>query len=394
MDRSLRLQTAAFAFIRTVVNTMHRMVYPFLPFFSRGLGVDLAALSLALTSRQVVGIFGPFLAILLESRGRKIGMLAGLSLFTAGVVSVVLWPSYPVFILALILTTLGKYMFDPHMQGYLGDKVPYERRGLVLAITELGWSLAFIAGVPLMGFLIARGGWMSPFGLLTILGLVSILLIGKLIPSNHDDRVNWAQIWSNCLQVFRHPPALTALSIGLAISAANEVINLVFGVWLEDTFGLQIMALGGAAAAIGLAELGGESLMGGITDRLGKERSVGWGLAANCLAAAIFPLLGRSLPGAVIALFLFYITFEFTLVAIIPLMTEIMPAARVTLMAFNVAGLSLGRALGALAASPLYRFGIGGSAVAAIVFNLVALLGLRQLWIRTRKDGPEKPASA
>lgn len=44
MDRGLRFQTVAFALIRTVVNTMHRMVYPFLPVFSRGLGVDLTGL--------------------------------------------------------------------------------------------------------------------------------------------------------------------------------------------------------------------------------------------------------------------------------------------------------------------------------------------------------------
>jgi len=382
MTRPLRLQILAFAFIRTVVNTMHRMVYPFLPVFSRGFGVDLTALSLALTSRQFVGFFGPFLSILLEKRGRKTGMITGLGIFTIGVTLVVFWPSYPVFILTLSLTTLGKYMFDPHMQGFLGDRVPYKRRGLALAVTELGWSFAFIIGIPVMGFLIARGGWLSPFGTLSILGLLSIVLIGKIIPSNSDDKINWLQMRNNFIQVLRYPPAIIALSIGLMVSAANEVINLVFGVWLEDSFGLQIMALSGAAAAIGIAELGGESLVGGITDRLGKERSIGWGLFANCLAAAIFPFLGRSLSGAVIALFLFYITFEFTLVAIIPMMTEIMPSARVTLMAFNVAGLSLGRALGALAASPLYQFGIGGSAIAAIIFNLVALYGLIRLWKR------------
>jgi len=391
MNRSLRIQTSAFAFIRTVINTMHRMVYPFLPIFSRGLGVDLPALSLALTGRQVAGIFGPFAAILIESRGRKTGLLTGLGLFTCGVFLVVIWPSYPVFIISLALTTLGKYMFDPNMQGYLSDRVPYNRRGLTLAITELGWSLSFIIGVPCMGFLIARGGWMSPFGLLSLLGVVSILIIGKIIPPTKDDRINRRQIWDNCRLVLKYPPAITALSIGMAISAANEVINLVFGVWLEDNFGLQILALGGAAAAIGLAEFGGETLMGVITDRFGKTRSISWGLGANCVAAAIFPVLGRSLSGSVVALFLFYLTFEFTLVASIPLMTEIMPAARVTLMAFNVASLSLGRAIGALVASPLYDFGIGGSALAAIGFNLFALLCLHRLRIGV-KNGDLKIA--
>ena len=262
MKRPLRQQIIAFALIKTVLNTMFRMVYPFLPVFSRGLGVDISSLSLALTSRQVVGIFGPFLAILYENRGRKLGMLISLGLFTIGLVLVVIWPVYPIFILSLFLTTLGKYIFDPIMQGYLGDQVPYERRGLAMAVTELGWSLAFIIGIPTAGFLISRGGWMSPFSVLSIMGATSILIIGKIIPAGSDSGITWSNVWVNISQVLHHPPAIAALSIGVAISAANEVINLVFGVWLEDSFGLQIMALGGAAAAIGIAELGGEIFTG------------------------------------------------------------------------------------------------------------------------------------
>jgi len=379
MNRSLRFQIVAFAAIRISVNTMHRMVYPFLAVFSRGLGVDLSVLSLALTGRQIAGIFGPFISISLDHRGRKTGLLIGLGLFTIGVSLIVFWPSFPAFIVTLILTTLGKYMFDPFMQGYLGDRVPYERRGLAFAVTELGWSLSFILGIPLVGFLISRSGWMSPFGVLTVLGLASFILIFRMIPSEPRDVHEKPRILEKTREVLSYSPALLGLGVGVAISAANEVINLVFGVWLEDSFGLQILALSGAAAAIGFAELGGESLMGGLTDRLGKERSVGIGLVGNCLAAVAFPFFSRSLTGAVIGLFFFYLTFEFTLVSIIPMMTEVMPSERVTLMSFNIAGLSLGRAIGALAAAPLYNWGIGGSAVAALLFNILGLLALRKL---------------
>lgn len=137
---------------------MHRMVYPFLAVFSRGLGIDLATLSLALTIRSLIGTVGPFIATIGDSRGRKLTMMLGLGLFTAGASVVVFWPTFLAFAVALILTTLGKFVFDPPMQAYLGDRVPYERRGRVLAVTELGWSLAFIGGIPLMGFLISRWG--------------------------------------------------------------------------------------------------------------------------------------------------------------------------------------------------------------------------------------------
>lgn len=357
------------------------MVYPFLPVFGRSLGVDLAALSLALSVRSLTGAIGPVLATVADSRGRKAGMVFGLSLFTGGLLLVVLWPIYPVFLLALIMTTMGKHVFDPSMQAYVGDKVAYERRGRALAVTELSWSLAFILGIPLVGFIISRRGWLAPFPLLALLGLLSIGLILHLIPRDAPLSSERRRFLANFRNVLTYTPALAGLSIGILLNASNEVINLVFGVWMEDAFGLHIAAIGAASAVIGLSELGGESLVGGLTDRLGKPRAIGLGIALNSLAAMALPLIGRDVTGALAGLFLFYITFEFTLVSSIPLMTELLPSARATLMALNVAGLSLGRALGASLASPLYLFapGLIGSAGAAVFFNLCGLIALSWL---------------
>jgi predicted MFS family arabinose efflux permease len=98
-----------------------------------------------------------------------------------------------------------------------------------------------------------------------------------------------------------------------------------------------------------------------------------------CLAALALYFLGRTEAGALVGLFFFYITFEFTLVSIIPMMTELLPAARATLMAFNVAALSLGRALGDLIAPRLYIWGFWSVVLGAVVFNLLALAALRKV---------------
>jgi len=382
--KRLRFHILAFASTRIVLNTMHRMVYPFLAVFGRGLGVELPLLSLAMTARSAAGTLGPFLAAVADSRGRKTGMLLGLLLFTLGMGVVIIWPVYPAFLAALILAVVGKYLFDPSMQAYVGDRVPYQRRGLVLALTEVGWSLSFMLGIPLMGFLIARYGWQGPFPLLAVFGVLALALLAWMLPKDPLPRQDRPGMWRNLGTVLASPAALAALALVALSSAANESVNLIFGVWMEDSFGLKIAALGAASAVIGLSELGGEGLTAALADRLGKPRAVGLGLAANSLAALALPILGRSLPGAVVGLFLFYITFEFTLVSSIPMMTEILPQARATFMAANVAGHSLGRSLGALLAAPAYSWGILGSCLGAIGFNLLALLALGYL---TRKIG-------
>ena len=389
MRTSLRWQVTFFTLVRAIFNTLHRMVYPFLAIFARGLGVDLTTISYALTARGVVGTFGPFAAAVADQRGRRFGMLAGAGLFMFGAAVVVFWPGFPGFTISLILATLGKYIFDPGMQAYIGDRVPYERRGRTIAVTEFGWSLAFVIGVPLMGLLIAGHGWMAPFPLLALLGVCIVAGLFWMLPKD-EPPANAARSRDNFRLVLPSLPALAGLAVGILASAANEQVNLIFGVWLQDSFGLKIAALGAASAVIGISEMSAEGLVAAFVDRLGKLRSIALGLAVNSLAALALPWLGRTEWGALIGLFFFYISFEFTIVSSIPMMTELLPSARATLMACNVAALSFGRAIGDFLAPRLYGLGFLTVALGAVGLNLLALLAVSRLAKERRKISPDR----
>src|SRR5512145_987225 len=90
---SVPFQLLIFVFIRVIFNTMHRMVYPFLAVFARGLGVDPATFSFAITTRFLLGAFSPAFAPIADQRGRKFGMLAGTLSFTIGMGLVAIFPS-------------------------------------------------------------------------------------------------------------------------------------------------------------------------------------------------------------------------------------------------------------------------------------------------------------
>jgi predicted MFS family arabinose efflux permease len=375
----IRFQLLIVMLLRTILNTMHRMVYPFLAVFARGLGVEFTTLSYVVTLRSFVGMFAPLLGSIADHRGRKFGMLSGILLFTAAMGLVAFRPSLVTFTLAVLIAILGKYLFDPSMQAYFGDRIPYERRGTALALIEVSWSLAFIAGIPLVGVLISRFGWNAPFPILAGLGLVMFVAILWMAPRDEPSKPENGSL-KNIRAVLGHVPALAGISIALWASAANELVNLIFGVWLEDSFGLKIAALAGASAVIGFSELSGEGLVALSTDRLGKPRALMLGLIGNILAALLLPIVGRSEAGALVGLFLFYITFEYVMISHIPLMTEIMPGARATLLSFNVTGHSTGRMIGALLATFMYRqFGFLPVALMAVIFNLFALLALAEL---------------
>lgn len=389
---NLAVQIPAFTLIRAIINTPHRMIYPFLPVFARGLGVDLASMSLALTARSLVGTLNPVISSVADRRGRRFGMLLGIGLFMAGGALVVFLPTFPALAAAMILMALGKGVFDPAMQAHLSDRIPYERRGQALAVTEMAWSLAFITGVPLMGFLIARGGWKAPFPLLVLLGAVIMIWVALMLPKDARPAGGGPGMGANFRTVLTFGPALAGLGMVLSISAANEMVNLVFGVWLERSFGLKIAALGAAAAVIGISELCGEGLVAGFVDRLGKPRAVALGLGASSLAALLLPLAGRTEAGAVAGLFLFYLSFEFAVVSAIPMMTEVMPGARATVMAFSVAFMTFGRAMGAPLGTYLFTFGFPVVTAGAVIFNLLAYMALRRMQAGLGRREARRPA--
>lgn len=376
----LRFQLIVFMLIRTVFNTMHRMVYPFLSVFARGLGVELTTFSFIITARSLVGAFSPVFAPIADQRGRKFAMLVGAGLFAAGMGLVALHPNLITLSAAMLLALLGKYLFDPAMQAYFGDRIPYAQRGTALAITEIAWSLSFIAGVPLMGWLINRYGWTAPFPLLAGTGILMIAVVGMMIPHEDAHHTPTTDSRGNFRAVLTNIPALAGISIALWASASNELVNLIFGVWLEDSFGLKIAALAGASAVIGLSELSGEGLVALTTDRLGKPLALLLGVLGNAVCALILPIIGTTQIGALIGLFFYYITFEYIMVSHVPMMSELVPEARATLLSFSLTGHSLGRAIGALLSTFIYQtFGFIPIVIVSVFFNILALLALGEL---------------
>ena len=374
-NKTFNLQIAVFLIIRTAINTSIRMVGPFLLVFARGLQADMTAMATAVSASMAASAIGPFLAEIADRRGRKTGMLLGLSIYTIGVGLVLVWPAYTAFLLALLLASLGNNIFLPAVQAYVGDRVPYEKRGITLSLLEVSWAGAFIVGVPLVGFLIPRAGWQSPFLSLFILGLLSIVGVAVLVPKLSAPEVNEGAIdRSRFNLILRTPAALFGLAMGFLVIAGNSMISVIFGAWLEQSYGLEIAAIGAAATVIGFAELAGEGVVAMIADRFGKRKTIAAGFIVNILSASLPFLMGSTVTGALIWLFIFNFSFEVTLVASIPLMTEVLPPARATLMAVFLAASSLGMAAGMFMGPRLYM--AGGFMVNVIAAMLMNALGL------------------
>jgi predicted MFS family arabinose efflux permease len=350
------------------------MVYPFLPTIARGLGVEIESVTLAITARSSLGLAGPIFGLTADRLGRKTAMLLGLGIYALGLLLVALFPTFTTLTLGLLLGAAGKLVFDPAMQAYLGDHVQYDRRGIAIATTEFGWSGASLLGLPLVGWIIARAGWVAPFPLLIILTVIFGSVIWRTLPRDRIAQGDKPTLLHALRRIASHPTALASLGVSMMISASNETLNIIYGVWLEEAFALRVVAIGTATALIGFAELSGEGIVATLTDRFGKNRSVRIGILLSGISCLTLTPLGASLPGALWGLFFLFICFEFTFVSLISMMTEVLPDARGTLMAANLAASAGGRAFGAIIGPKLFSLSILANGLVAALLAWIALL--------------------
>ncbi len=366
---------------RFALNFPFRFIYPFLPAISRGLNVPLETASLLLTVRSLAGATSPVYGLLADHHGRRPVMLGGLAALVIGAALTGITPSFALALGAFALLGVSKAGYDPAMQAYIADVVAYERRGKVVGFLELPWALAWLIGVPAAGFLIASLGWQAPFWVAAALGALGLGATWLLCPDCGQRHASA----STRREIAVTRPAAFALLVTCLLMVASDNVFVVYGAWFEAEFRLPVVTLGLVSAVISVAELVAEASSAGLTDRIGKRRAVLAGMLLNALAYLLLPQLARSLPGALLGVALMILTFEFSIVSLIPLVSELAPAARGTVMALNVAAISLGRMISSLIGPRLWTHG-GLSANAAVSAGVVVLAGLL-LWRGVREIG-------
>ncbi len=381
----LRSQIVIIFTARTVVNTAHRIVYPFLPSIARGLGISLAAASGLVTARMIAGLAAPFFGPLADRHSRRgtmevalgIFCLAGLLLVSAGAFATGAWVAAGA---AFVFYGLAKVLYDPTVLAYMGDTVPYRERGRAIGIIELCWSSAWLIGVPASGLLIEQIEWRAPWIVLIGLGLLSLWLTHTGLPTSRPatrqgaNRHSVAQITHAWGRILRRPRVSVLLLTSFLLTMALELPFIVYGAWLETSFGLSLSTLGLASIVVGLAEASAEMGTALLTDRMGKRRSVLTGLIGLAAGLLLLPRLASlGLAAALIGVMIVMLTFEFSIVSLLPLATELAPGERASLLSLNVTAFSLGRIAGAVGGGWLWQWGGGGIAPHAIVGACCAL---------------------
>lgn len=332
--------------LRLITNAGSRMMFTFLPEFSRGTGIGVDQLGRLLSVRDLTALAAPAIGRRTDRVGTGRVMILSCVLATAGMILFSLGAS-GVFI-GVVAFGLGRIGFMVGMNAWIGHEVAYERRGRASGQVEMTWAAAALIGLPTIGLLIDRLGWRAaPMAIsIALLPLTAGLAgrlpkptVGETGPSRRPTMT--AQTWS----------ALGAFAL---LNGAVQLLVFGHGLWLEQTYDFDPSQIGFAIIAVGVAELIASFTSSRITDRIGKRNSITVGSAVLTVGLAGLAFLEAPPLGLGIGLLvLSFLGFEFAVVSAIPLVAELDPQARAEIIGRSVGLSIMARAAGSLVASVL-----------------------------------------
>ena len=377
----LVIKISIVVFCRLVLSTARRFVYPFAPVLSRELGVPLTAITSLIAVNWATSLLGVVFGPISDRVGYRNMMIIGMGILAVGMFAGGFFPFYGVMIIALFLAGLGKIIFDPAVQAYISERVPYRRRGTAIGFLEISWAGSTLLGIPLIAYLIDNVGWRSPFfamGSMGILGALSMVLFFPADEKNISQATPALSYGKTLPILLKDKHSLGALAYIFFFSVAIDNLFVIYGAWLEKAFEVGIVALGLGTSVIGIAELVGEILVATISDRFGLKRVVTFGVFFCIITYGLLPFISQSFYLALAGLFMHFLIFEFTIISSVALCTELQPDMRATFIAGFLATAGLGRIIGALMGGPVWLMGgIAATGLISAGFTALALISLR-----------------
>ncbi len=378
---------------RLVVNMTRRFTYPFIPTISRQLGVPISSVQSIIALQSSSGLVSPLVGPWADQFGAKRIAASMVLLIMASAFITAAIPQIWIFALAMVLFGISKASFDPAAYAYLGNTIPYQQRGTVIGIVELSWAASLLIVAPLAGLLLGFSdlptglsimqeianlpalSFSTPYGLqlvllvLGVLSLIAYLGIQIGIPRAKSSTKQKQPIVTpiKAFKIIRNSTAaMAAVGYSVLLTIANEIFFINYGLFMEINHGLTLVALGGVTVVISLAEFIGEVSIIGLVDRIGKRRMALAGVLISSIMYLILPAINVSLSLALVMIFVMFLGVEISIVAALPLFTEILPQHRATVMSSAMGGSALGRLLGS---------GLGG-VIYAIAQNFVITGGV------------------
>jgi DHA1 family inner membrane transport protein len=196
----------------------------------------------------------PLLAAVTSRVDRRLLLVLSLLLLAGGHVACALAPDFLTLLWLRPIAVLGAAVFTPQVAATLALMVPPEQRSTAVTSAFVGWSLASVLGMPIGNLLADTLSWRASFAAVAVLGLLSAVIVWRVIPSGLRVTPLSLQSWAHVLGTARLRWILLATMgwcmghftvIGYITAALRE------GLHASPALQAGLMALMGACGLVG-----------------------------------------------------------------------------------------------------------------------------------------------
>ena len=370
-DPEIRHNITAVTSARLVTNACYRFAPPFLAIIAKGFDASIEDIGIALAISELTGLTSPMAGRLVDRLTHRTSMLLGLIGTALGCIIAALATNLTMFGFGVAVLAVTKQSFDLGLGAWIADHVKYEQRGRIVGLTETSWALGLLVGVSAMGVITALTSWRVAYCVGVAALVVCVAVIAGRI--NARPRVSHTHVHGAPKRITGRSWLVVATMFCIMASAQNLFVT--FGAWLEDGFGFGAARISAVGFLVGGIELVASTSSARLTDTWGKENSIAIG-ALLIVPAGILLALGEShLVVGVIAIIVYFMGFEFSVVSLLPVATQLVPNNPGAGLGWVLGAGTVGRAVMSRVATTAYAdHGIGAPALIGAVFGVFGAL--------------------
>jgi MFS transporter, DHA1 family, inner membrane transport protein len=359
------------------IGTTEFVAMGLLPDIAKSLGVSEPTAGHVISAYALGVVVGaPIIASLTARMPRKTLLLGLITLFTLGNLASVLAPTYGTLMAARFIAGIPHGAFFGIAALVAAHLMGPKNRAKAIAHVMTGLTVATVLGVPVASFLGQHFGWRSAFGLVVLVGVITLTAIWFWLP---DLRSMHSTSPLTELGALRRPQVLLALLVGMVGFGGMFAVYTYISTTLTDVSGLSR-----ALVPLGLMVFGLGMVVGNLVGGRMADISVIKGLYASITALgivlALFVVAAHNPWTAMLGLFLIGASGSAIAPALQTRLMDVAHDAQTLAAALNHSALNIANATGAWVGGVVIAAGYGYTAPAA-AGAVLAVAGLVVLTI-------------
>ena len=330
-----------------------------------------------------VVIGAPVIASLTARLPRKALLIGLIAVFTLGNLASVLAPTYGTLMAARFVSGIPHGAFFGVAAMVAGHLMGPKNRAKAVAHVMTGLTVATVLGVPIASWLGQGLGWRSAFGLVVVIGVITLTALWYWLP---DLSAMHATSPLTELSALRRPQVWLALLVGMVGFGGMFAVYTYVSTTLTDVSGLALALVPLALMVFGVGMVVGNLVGGKIAD-ISVVGALYASITTLGVVLAVFVVAARNPWTAMLGLFLIGAAGSAIAPALQTRLMDVAHGAKTLAAALNHSALNIANATGAWIGGVVIAAGYGytapaatGSALAAAGLVILTISVLLERW--------------